>query len=89
VLGDLGEPMQLLCGALLCEAAWRIDLRADWMVALGDLSFGVYLIHPFFILVVDKFFADAGFWGAWALVAGLSVAAVLVARRLPLVRELI
>lgn len=67
------------------------------LVRLGDVSFGVYLCHIAFILVLRKACALIGFAGAlpsialWVLALGCSAAAVVLCRRIlpPKVRALI
>lgn len=48
-------PLQYLLAALLFEGFWRLRIGGRLLPALGQLAFGIYLIHPLFILVVFKF----------------------------------
>lgn len=41
----------LLAAALLFEGLWRVPLKGNWMTPLGSLAFGIYLVHPFFMLI--------------------------------------
>jgi peptidoglycan/LPS O-acetylase OafA/YrhL len=70
---------------LAFQIFWHLPLYGTWLPHLGQVSFGIYLIHPFFMLVVYKM-AGAGVDRlAGAVVAFMmSWAAVAVLRRLPL-----
>lgn len=67
--------VQMLLVALVFEVIWRIDIKGTWPAALAGYAFGIYLLHPFFMLVVFKFLgggvdrslgAILAFAGAWA-----------------------
>ena len=47
---------QYLGAALLFEAAWRIPLASKKLKSYAQMVFGIYLIHPFFMLVVFKYY---------------------------------
>lgn len=73
--GSLLAP-HLLSAALLFEAAWRWNIRSRLLPRLGRLSFGIYLIHPFFLLVWYRFAAGQAQWlGALAVFAASALAA--------------
>lgn len=36
------------------ELFWRLPIRGSWLPHLGQVAFGIYLAHPFFMLVVYK-----------------------------------
>ena len=50
---------QYLLAALLFEAAWRIPLASKKLKSYAQMVFGIYLIHPFFMLVVFKYYGPA------------------------------
>jgi len=47
---------QMLLAALVFEIAWRAPIRGSWPTVLAGYAFGVYLMHPFFMLVAYKLF---------------------------------
>lgn len=70
----------ILAGLLAFEISWRLPIRGGWAPHLGAVAFGIYLIHPFLMLVVYKFAgpdvpvltgAILDFALAWAVVAAL------------------
>ncbi|EEW26715.1 acyltransferase 3 [Rhodobacter ferrooxidans] len=82
--------LQLGFAALLFEAAWRLDLRARWLPALGQAAFGIYLLHPFFMLVCYKIFGPQVSPALAALVCfALSWAATVLLLRLPGLRRMV
>lgn len=79
----------LFTAVLVFEVLWRLPLRAPYLPALGQSAFGIYLLHPFMMLVTYKFMggdvapmvaAVVTFLTSWAVVA--------TARRIPLVARL-
>lgn len=82
--------VQMLLTALIFEAVWRTDLRGIWATQLARLAFGVYLLHPFFMLVSFKLFGDdvnRAFAALFTLLAAMLATWVL--QRLPLSREVL
>lgn len=76
--------LTIFAGLLAFEISWRLPVRGAWALHLGQVAFGIYLIHPFLMLVVYKFAgpdvpvmagAFLDFLLAWAVVA--------VMRRIP------
>ncbi len=67
------------------EAFWRLPLRGAWLPPLGKVAFGIYLSHPFFMLVVYKFAGPTvnPFLGACAAFV-MSWVVIAIARRIPL-----
>lgn len=47
---------QMILGALVFEAAWRAPIKGVWPTTLAGYAFGVYLMHPFFMLLAYKLF---------------------------------
>jgi len=47
-----------------------------WLVALGDYSFGIYLVHVLFLLVISKLTVNIEMPGSWFLPWQVAVAAV-------------
>lgn len=45
----------VLAGLAGFELFWRLPLRGRWALPLGQVAFGIYLIHPFLMLVLYKF----------------------------------
>ncbi len=74
----------IVVAVLAFEACWRMPLRGRWLPFLGQAAFGIYLVHPFFLLVVYKL-CGSGVDLALAAVLtfALSWAAVLLLRRIP------
>lgn len=74
-------------------AAFELGRRATWRVpglrALGRLSFGIYLIHPFFIYVLFKFGGNSGTVAAALAVFAVSALATAVMLRVPWLRTLV
>lgn len=75
-----------LLGALVAfELFWRIPIRGRILPHLGQVAFGIYLLHPFFMLVVYKFMgAGVNLFLASVLCFVMSWAATALLRRLPL-----
>lgn len=70
----------VLAGLVAFEMFWRLPVSGRWALHLGQMAFGIYLIHPFLMLVVYKFagpevpfFTGAvlDFLLSWAVIAGL------------------
>lgn len=66
---------QLAFCAVVFEIFYRLPWKGEWMTKLAGYAFGIYLMHPFFLLVGYKLFgADmnkalgfaVAFFGAWA-----------------------
>lgn len=67
----------LLGAAVLFEILWRIDIQLPRLAQLGQLSFGIYLVHPFFILVWF-YFGGVGYPPALGAVAVFAASAVCI-----------
>lgn len=79
--------MQMILAALVFEMVWRIRINGTWPTTLAGAAFGIYLMHPIFMLAAFKLFgadvnrsfgALVAFFGAWA--------ATVVLQRTPLSR---
>jgi peptidoglycan/LPS O-acetylase OafA/YrhL len=81
---------QFVVGALIFEWARQSDLRHAALPILGKLAFGIYLIHPFFLLVW-YFLMPAGSNTALAavFVFAASGAAIALLRRMPVLGRLV
>lgn len=71
---DVASIQMLLC-AVVFEIFYRLPWKGEWMTKLAGYAFGIYLMHPFFLLVGYKFFGAGmdkalgfgiAFFGAWA-----------------------
>lgn len=82
--------LQLLIAWPILRLFWSIPVPWDWLTKLGALSFGIYLIHPFFMLVMFKFAPalEATVPGVM-LVFAASAAAVAILQRLPVFKRLV
>lgn len=66
------------------ELFWRLPVSGPWLKPLGQVSFGIYLVHPFFMLVVYKLLGgDVNRMLGAVLAFLMSWAAVAVLRRWP------
>lgn len=71
-------------------ALWNLPLSGPIPQVLGRDAFGIYLMHPFFLLVIYKFLGPDLGWLANALLAfSLSWAASMAMRRIPYLDRLI
>lgn len=53
--GGLALSYTILAAALAFELFWRLPVQSPVLPKLGQTAFGIYLLHPFFLLVVYKF----------------------------------
>ncbi len=82
--------VQMILTAVVFELLWRWNLKGTWATALAGLAFGVYLVHPFFLLVAFKFLGtdvDRGMAALFTIAA--SIIATMVLRRTPFVQRFI
>ena len=84
-----------LVAVATCPIAWGLPIRADERtLRWSRLSYGVYLLHPFFALIGYKFImphfgslsAAAAHWLHAGAIGAMSLAGTWVARKTPLVR---
>lgn len=70
--------LQMILVALIFEMIWRVRIDGTWPTWLARHAFGIYLLHPAFMLVAFKLFgADVNrsfaalftFFGAWVATA--------------------
>ena len=66
--------VQMILAALVFEVIWRVKINGTWPTTLARYAFGIYLMHPAFMLLAFKLFgADVDrsaaalftFFGAW------------------------
>jgi len=70
---------------LLFEVFWRMPLQNRWLPKLGQAAFGIYLLHPFFMLVTYKFGGpEVDRLLATLATFAMSWAAVVLLRRIPI-----
>jgi len=74
----------LLAAALVFEALWRAPIRHPWLPSLGALAFGIYLVHPFFMLVWFHFTGGLPLWLGAMAVFVMSALAAAAMRALPI-----
>ena len=74
----------VMVGLVTFELFWRLPITGKWALHLGQVAFGIYLIHPFVMLVIYKIVGPEVpiFAGAVANFL-LSWAVVVVLRRFP------
>lgn len=74
----------LLAAVAAFQLFWRLPLRGGWLPHLGQVSFGIYLVHPFFMLVVYKLAgAEVNRMAGATLAFLMSWGAVALLRRIP------
>lgn len=81
---------QGLAALLIFWAVWNLPIPGPLPGLLGREAFGIYLMHPFFLLVIHKFLGTELGWLTNALLAfGLSWVAAVILRRIPVLDRLI
>lgn len=81
---------QLILAALIFEGVWRFRGGGEWMTRAAGYAFGLYLMHPFWVLVGYKVMGAgmapwlAFLWGVFGSLAG-----TWVFRRLPVLRGML
>lgn len=74
----------VFAGLVVFELFWRMPLRGAWVQPLGQAAFGIYLVHPFIMLVIYKVLGTAlPILAAAALNFLISWAVVATLRRIP------
>jgi peptidoglycan/LPS O-acetylase OafA/YrhL len=72
--------VQMILTAILFEVIWRVNITGKWPTWLAGFAFGIYLLHPFTMLVAFKLFGSEvdrsfaalfGFALAWGITAAL------------------
>lgn len=82
--------LQVVVAATVFEIFWRLSLRHRILPRLGKAAFGIYLIHPFFMLVVYKVLgANVPALAAACLAFAMSWAATMILQRLPGLRRVV
>lgn len=89
LLGDVWM-LQPLIAALLIWGAWRLPVQARILPHLGQVAFGIYLTHPFFLLVCFKLFgAEINAWLALILTFVMAWAATIALQATPFLRRMV
>jgi peptidoglycan/LPS O-acetylase OafA/YrhL len=82
--------LQPLIAAVLIWVAWRVPMHARVLPHLGQVAFGIYLLHPFFLLVCFKVFGpQVNGWLALGLTFMMSWAATVGLRAMPYLRRMV
>ncbi len=80
---------QMILAALVFEAAWLAPIQKAWPTTLAGYAFGVYLMHPFFMLLAYKLFgSDLNLIFGAFFAFGLSMIATEIAHRIPGLRRM-
>ena len=75
----------VFAAVLLFEVFWRVQMQHKVLPKLGQAAFGIYLLHPFFMLVTYKFAGpDVDRMLATLATFGMSWATVVILRRIPI-----
>lgn len=65
--------VQMILAAVVFEVAWRVRIAGTWPTWLAGFAFGIYVLHPFFMLVAFKLFG-AGVDRVWAALFTMAAA---------------
>ena len=88
--GGLPWSYQGLVGLILFLALWKLQVPGRIAAPLGREAFGIYLMHPFFLLVIYKFLGNQMGEASEILLAfGASWLASLILRQIPYANRLI
>jgi peptidoglycan/LPS O-acetylase OafA/YrhL len=90
VTGPGFASVQMALAAVVFEIVWRIRIRGTWPTWLAGFAFGIYVLHPFFMLVAFKLFGagvDRGLAAVFTMAAAWVATAVLL--RLSYVRSIV
>jgi len=82
--------IQMILTAAVFEAVWRINITGRWPTVLAGYAFGIYLVHPAWMLVAFKLFGPEVDRSAAALFTFATAwAATWALQRLPFARQVI
>lgn len=82
--------LQPLIAAVLLWGMWQLPLRGRILPHLGQVAFGIYLVHPFFLLVCFKLFGpDLNAWAALGLTFVMAWVATICLRAIPFLRRMV
>jgi hypothetical protein len=90
VTGPGFASVQMFLAAVVFEIVWRIRIRGTWPTWLAGFAFGIYVLHPFFMLVAFKLFGagvDRGLAALFTMATAWAATAVLL--RLPGLRQIV
>lgn len=89
ISGGLEWSVTILGASLAFEMFWRLPVQSPVLPKLGQAAFGIYLLHPFFMLVCYKLFgADVNLMFAAVITFLASWLATVLLRRIPLFLKL-
>jgi peptidoglycan/LPS O-acetylase OafA/YrhL len=82
--------VQMFLAAVVFEIVWRINIRGAWPTWLAGFAFGIYVLHPFFMLVAFKLFGPE-VDRAWAALFTMAAAfaATWAMQRVPYARDIV
>lgn len=78
--------MQMILVAVVFEIVWRIEIKGSWPTWAAGFAFGIYVMHPIFMLVAFKLFGpdvDRSFAALFTF--GTAWMATALMQRLPFV----
>lgn len=90
VTGPGFASMQMVLVAVVFEIVSRIRIRGTWPTWLAGFAFGIYVLHPFFMLVAFKLFGagvDRGLGALFTMATAWAATAILL--RLPGLRRIV
>jgi len=88
----LGEvwTLQPLIAAVLLWGMWQLPLQGRILPHLGQVAFGIYLVHPFFLLLCFKLFGpDLNAWAALGLTFLMAWVATICLRAIPFLQRMV
>ncbi len=90
VTGEGFASVQMLLAAVVFEIVWRINIRGAWPTWLAGFAFGIYVLHPFFMLVAFKLFGPGVDRAMAALFTmGTAFVATWAMQRVPFARDIV
>jgi membrane-bound acyltransferase YfiQ involved in biofilm formation len=90
VTGPGFASIQMALAAIVFEVISRLRVNGTWPTWLAGFAFGIYVLHPFFMLVAFKLFGagvDRGLAAIFTMCAAWAATAVML--RLPGLRQIV